>query len=135
MKRSLILACLLTLAGGAQADVTADLKNWFMANAEKSHMAETVVVAPGFKMLISGKAAPVFGNQPCPRADGVRVWFFGGDPQGGSGCMVIEKNTASVQAQFVLDGKKVAEVWAVERRAPDQTLLRRPNGDYLAQAN
>lgn len=135
MKRSLILACLLALAGGAQAGVMTDLKNWFMASAEKDHMAETVVITPGYKMLIGGKSAPVFGNQLCPRADGIRVWFFGGDPQGGSGCMVIEKDTASVQAQFILDGKKVAEVWTVERRAPDKALLRRPNGDYLAQAN
>lgn len=133
--KAITLAVLSVLAFAANADVAGDLKQWFIANTEKNQVVETIVIAPGYKMVIAGKALPVVGTQECPRADGMRIWFFGGDTQGGSGCMVIRKETSTVQAQFVLDGKNVTETWAVERRAPDKTLLRRPNGDYLTQAN
>ena len=133
MKR--ILFGLLVAASAAHADVVGDLRKWLAAGAEANHIAETVVIAPGYKMVIEGKPVPVFGVQLCPRVDGMRIFFFGGDPQGGSGCSIIEKSTSYVVVQFVLDGKAVTETWAVERRA-DQTMLRRPNGDfYLAQAN
>lgn len=127
MNRRLMMACLLVLTSAAQADVTTDLPNWFLANAEKQSMAETVVVTPGYKMLLGGKSVPVFGDQPCARVDGSRLQ--------GANCLVIDKDTASVQAQFVLDGKMATEVWTVERPSPDRTLLRRPNGDYVVRAN
>lgn len=135
MKKRIALAALSMLALTAQADVTESLKSWFVANAEANQFAETAVIAPGYQMGIAGQSVPVFGTQPCPRADGVHFSFFGGEPQRDSGCVVIRTNTAAVQARFILDGKAIAETWAVERGANHQTLLRRPNGDYVAQAN
>lgn len=135
MKKHISVAALLGLVTIAQAGIADGLKNWLNADADKAGMAQTVVIAPGYKMRIADKVVPIFGSQRCPSADGVRVWFFGGDPHGGTGCVVIEKDTVAVAARFVLDGKEVNETWAVERRAPGQTFLRRPNGDYLAQLN
>lgn len=128
-------SALSVLGLSAQADAGEEMKKWFIDSTEKNHMAETLVIAPGYRLLIEGKSVPVVGMQECPPAAGMRVWFFGGDPHGAAGCIVIQKDAATVEAQFVLGGKTVSETWAVERRIPDHTLLRRPNGDYLAQAN
>lgn len=134
MKKYLIAASLLASVGVAKADVVAELKNWFAAYADKNHINETFVFAPGYKMLVGNKAVPVYGVQSCPSADGKRIWFFGGDPQGGSGCMVIEKSTDSVQARFLVGGEKIVEVWTVEHPARDRLLLRRPNGELIHHA-
>lgn len=118
---------MLALATGAQA-AGPELKS---AAPTRARFAETVVISPGYRMLIAGKPVPVTGAQQCPRADGLRVWFLGGDPMGGDSCLVIEKTTTTLQAQFTLEGNRVSETWTVERPAPDKTVLRRPNGDYL----
>ena len=134
MKRLVAIVVLAVAAISAHADIVGGLRDWFVASSDSSRIAETVVISPGFRMSVAGKIVSVFGTQRCPSADSGRVFFFGGDPQGGSGCIVIEKGSTSVLAEYVLDGKTISETWAVERRE-HQTLLRRPNGAYVAQSS
>lgn len=115
----------------AAAPKASSLSEYFTRQAAKSGMAETVVIAPGYPVMIDGSRAAVFGNQLCPRVDGMRVWFVGGDPNGGDGCVVIEKDTVSVPVRLAVRGKLLLETWAVERSQPDRRSLRRPGGELV----
>lgn len=111
------------------------LKDWFVEYTKSNLGVETIVISPGYKVLIAGKSVPVFGNQVCPRPEGTHVWFVGGDPDGGTGCIVVQKDTVAVPVQLAVNGQVLRELWTVERRGADQMLLRRPNGEYIVQAN
>lgn len=102
-----------------------DVLNWFEAQTAKS-APDTVVIAPGFKVLVDGRPVDVIGNQRCPD-DSQRA--------GKLECVVVTKATKAVVVTFVLDGKPVTEEWQVERLSPTREVLRRPNGEYIAAAH
>lgn len=83
-----------------------------------------VVVQPGYKMLVNGQAAQVFGKDECPLSS---------PDEGKRLCIVIASETKTVPVTVVLPGGPVDEVWTVERSA-DRTMLRRADGSYLAAA-
>lgn len=134
MNQKSIIVSLFLVASTAMTHA-GTLKDWFVEFTRANLGVETIVIAPGYKVLIAGKSVPVFGNQLCPRPDGTHVWFVGGEPDGGSGCIVVQKDTVTVLARIVVEGKMLVELWSVEHRGADQMLLRRPNGEYIAQAN
>lgn len=84
----------------------------------------TVVVQPGYKMMVNGQAAQVFGKDECPPS---------GPDEGKRLCIVIASETETVPVTVLLPGGPVSEVWTVERSA-DRTMLRRADGSYLAAA-
>lgn len=131
MNKFLLGLCLWSAAIAGHASAPSD---WFVEQSAKAGLAAIIVITPGYRVLIDGNPVAVFGNQLCPQSDGMRVWFIGGDPQGGDGCAVIEKDTATVPMQLAINGKLVIETWKVERSASSRMSLRRPNGGLIVPA-
>lgn len=84
----------------------------------------TVVVQPGYEILVNGQEVQVFGKDECPLSSPV---------EGARQCIVIAPETKTVSVTVVLPGGPVDEVWTVERSGVS-TMLRRADGSYLAAA-
>ncbi|HBO7964372.1 TPA: hypothetical protein L5C46_002829 [Pseudomonas aeruginosa] len=114
-----VMALALTLSG---CDAAKEIGAQFVEKVPGHPM--TVVVQPGYKMLVNDQAAQVYGKDECPPSS----------PDGGKRlCIVIAPQTRTVPVTVVLPGGPVDEVWTVERAA-DRTMLRRADGSYLAAA-
>lgn len=100
------------------------------------HEQLPLVFKPGYKMQVNGMSAPVFGKDECPS---LTRWFPGLNfsPDADEGrrlCIVVGPETKTVPVTVVLPEGPIEEVWTVERSG-DRTLLRRPDGSYLAEGN
>lgn len=94
----------------------------------------TLVIKPGYKMLVGGQPAPVFGSQKCPPGDKNMRELVGPDSdEGMPTCIVITPDTETVSVTVGFPNGPSAETWTVERSG-DHTMLRRPDGSYLAEA-
>lgn len=135
MRKLLVAPALFTLLFAMRANA-GTLSEYFLDIAEKAGFGQTIAIPPGHKFLIDGAATPVFGNAVCPGEGDMRVWWVGGHAPIGSGssCIVIEKESKAVLAQFKQGHDLAVERWTVEHPARGQTVLRRPNGSYIAEA-
>ncbi|WP_175816932.1 hypothetical protein [Burkholderia diffusa] len=95
-----------------------------------------LVMAPEYRVLIDGHATSILGNDACPREDDPqKAYWLGGRPDEipSTGCVVVGPTTKEVRIQ-VIGGP--LEAWRVVRRERNglpETLLKRPNGEYVAQ--
>lgn len=136
MRKLILAASLLIVMSVANADPVGSLKEFFVDFAEKAGYGQTIAISAGHKFLIDNAATPVWGNATCPPHDDARIWWVGGVPlTGRTSCIVVEKDTKTVLVFFKKGQDVVSERWAVEHPARGQTVLRRPNGQYLAEAN
>lgn len=115
----LVMALAFTLSG---CDAAKEIGAQLMEKAPGHPV--TVVVQPGYKMLVNSQTAQVFGKDECPPSS---------PDEGKRLCIVIAPETKTVPVTVVLTGGSVDEVWTVERSA-DRTMLRRADGSYLAAA-
>lgn len=117
-----------------------DLTRYYM---DQSGMGNPdLVLRPGYKVQVNGHAVPILGFDPCP--DDPRPWkdyWIGGRPEDGvrplTGCVVVKPGTNTVRVQLLTGGEPVMETWTVERREQagmPATIVKRPNGDYVAPA-
>ncbi|WP_434676671.1 hypothetical protein [Pseudomonas sp. D3-10] len=113
----LVMALAFTLSG---CDAAKEIGAQFVEKVS----GHPVVVQPGYKMLVNGRAAQVFGKDECPPSS---------PDEGKRLCIVIAPETKTVPVTVVLPSGPVDEVWTVERSA-DRTMLRRADGSYLAAA-
>ncbi|WP_423383559.1 hypothetical protein [Burkholderia sp. LMG 32019] len=96
-----------------------------------------LVMAPEYRVFIDGHATSIVGTDECPREEGPqKAYWLGGRPEEipPMGCVVVGPSTKEVRVQ-VIGG--ASEAWEVVRRERDdlpETLLKRPNGEYVAQA-
>ncbi|MFL1449440.1 hypothetical protein ACI77O_13665 [Pseudomonas tritici] len=125
----LILALALSLSG---CDAEKELGS--QVGKSSDHAPITLFIKPGYKMLVSGQPAPVFGSQKCPPAD-TDMWKLVGpdSDEGMPTCIVIAPDTETVSVTVGFPKGPAAENWTVERSG-DRTMLRRPDGSYLAEA-
>jgi hypothetical protein len=99
----------------------------------------TIVLPPGFKVILAGQTAFVSGFEECPKADPAMAALFGSAPRQ-DGCVVVRKDAAAVDVHVALGGRLLRERWTIERSsasgsAPfDRTHLRRPDGSLVQQA-
>ncbi len=96
----------------------------------------TIVIPPGYKIALEGKAAPVFGFDKCPEPDSFARWFSGSlSADGSSHCIVILPETHAVQVRVAIDGKLVDETWTVEwtGEKPERAYFLRPGGMPVIQ--
>ena len=96
----------------------------------------TLVILPGYEMIVDGKSAPIYGKDECPKRDGGFLnALFGREPDEleSHGCVVITPDTKTINVTIGLPTGPSEETWSVERDA-DRTMLRRENGDLLAGA-
>lgn len=136
MRKFMLTISLLVVASAASADPVGSLKEFFIDFAEKAGYGQTIAIPAGRKFLLDGTATIVWGDATCPPHGDARIWWVGGEPlTGRTSCIVIEKDTKTVLAFYKKDDNVVSERWAVEHPARGQTVLRRPNGQYLAEAN
>lgn len=118
-----------------------DLARYYM---DQSGMGNPdIVIGPGYKVQVDGHAVPILGLDPCPEDS--RPWkayWLGGRPDDGlrpfTGCVVVKPDTKTVRVQLLTGGAPVMETWTVEHREHNgmpATVVKRPNGDYVAPAN
>ncbi|WP_175011461.1 hypothetical protein [Burkholderia lata] len=115
-----------------------ELSRQFLA-AERS---PNIVIPPGYKVQIDGRAALVSGHDRCPTDSNPSVNFWiGGRPNGDlrptTGCVVVAPSADSVRVQVGARGALADETWRIEHRERDGlpvTLVRRPNGDLVVPA-
>lgn len=125
----LVLALLLGLSG---CDAAKELGAQIAKSSNQAPM--TLVFKPGFKMLVDGQPAPIFGSQKCPPGDEGMSALVGPDPDEGKPiCVVIAPDTKTVSVTVGLPKGPSVETWTVERSG-DRTMLRRADGSYLAEA-
>ena len=97
----------------------------------------TVVIPPGARLMIGGKATVVSGGDLCPPSS-TNTWVVGGQSEMGHSCIVVAPDTKAVPVDvYGPNGERTREIWAVERQERNgvPTLeLKRPNGEYVAQA-
>jgi hypothetical protein len=135
MRKFLLTVSLLVVMPTANANPAGSLKEFFLDFAEKSGYGQTIAISAGHKFLIDNAATPVWGNATCPPHDDARIWWVGGVPlTGRTSCIVIEKDSKAALVFFKKGQDVVSEQWAVEKPARGQTVLRRPNGQYIAEA-
>lgn len=110
-----------------------DLVDQLAHQVVQSQPPMTLVISPGFKMLIDGQTTAVFGRDECPRSNGLSRMFFGTSADEGSrNCIAITPESTSVPVILGLPGGP-KETWTVERSGTS-TVLRRPDGSLLVQA-
>ncbi|HGY2474936.1 TPA: hypothetical protein ACNU8V_006424 [Pseudomonas aeruginosa] len=128
MKTVFLALAAITLLAGCDAAKEA------MNQVVKEQQPMTLVFQSGYKMLVGGKPAPVFGTDECPKADKFMKAIFGPEPdEGQRACVVIAPDTSSIDVLVgFADGPK-RETWTVERDG-DRTMLRRADGSYLTEA-
>lgn len=125
----LVLALLIGLSG---CDAAKELGAQVGKSSDQSPM--TLVLKPGYKMLVDGQPAPVFGYQKCPPGDKGMRDLVGSDPDEGKPiCIVISPDTQTVSVRVELRDGLSEEVWTVEHSG-DRTMLRRADGSYLSAA-
>jgi hypothetical protein len=94
----------------------------------------TLVIHPGYKMLVDGQAVSVFGSTECPSTENNMEEFFGASPDEGSrSCIVIAPDTKTVSVIAALPEGPSAETWTVERSG-NRSTLRRADGTLIAAA-
>jgi hypothetical protein len=97
----------------------------------KSHQM-TLVIPSGYKMIVGGQQAKVYGAEECPPASDFVKFLFGPDPdEGVKSCVVIAPDTKTVTVTVGLPSGASKETWAVERK-DDRVMLRRADGSLLA---
>ncbi len=130
-------ACISTIA--ANAGVLTDIG----AAAYKAAGAPSVttVIPPGYQVEVGGHDRLMMGSDLCPRVPvppSTHLWFMGGHPVDGSGCVVIGPNTQEVPVVlYGSDGARTSEVWSVDRQERNGIpvlRLKRANGEYIADA-
>lgn len=105
-----------------------------VAKTVPDHAPMTLVFQSGYKMLVGGKPAPIFGTDECPKADKFLKVLFGPEPdEGQRACVVIAPDTTSVDVLVGFAGGPARETWTVERDG-NRTMLRRADGSYLTEA-
>lgn len=135
MRKFILAASLLVVMSAATADPVSSLKEFFMDFGEKAGFGQTLVIPSGHPVMLDGAVHTVWGNSVCPTRRDARIWYVGGEiPTGGTSCIVVEKDTKQVLAQFKRNREVVTEWWTVERPAQGKTVLRRPNGSFVAKA-
>lgn len=128
MKNALFALVTLILLAGC------DAANEALAKVVKEQAPMTLVFLPGYKMLVGGQPAPVFGYDECPKGDGFMRVLFGPAPDEGEDvCVVIPPDAKSVKVLVGLPAGPTQETWAVERDG-NRTMLRRADGSYLTEA-
>lgn len=106
-----------------------------VAKTVPAHAPMTLVFHSGYKMVVDGREAPIFGKDECPPANtNFMTSIFGADSEDGTrSCVVIAPDTKTVSVTVGLPDGPTDEVWTVERSG-DRTMLRRADGSYLAAA-
>lgn len=101
----------------------------------------TTVIPPGTRLTVGGEATVIGGSDLCPSEPvppSKYLWFMGGHPVDGSGCVVIDPDAKKVPVSlYASGGKKTSETWSVERlehKGIPVMRLKRPNGVFVAQA-
>jgi len=126
-------------AGASHSGVLQDIG----ATADKAigSPTYTVVIPPGTLLNVGGRATVVSGGDLCPRdpvPPSKYVWFMGGHPVDGHECVVIGPDTKDVPvALHSSAGVRTSEIWTVDRQEHNGIAvlgLKRPNGDYVADA-
>jgi len=99
----------------------------------------TTVIPPGYRVEVGGQAKVMSGGDLCPSAPvppSQHLWFMGGHPVVGSGCVVIGPGTKDVLVVlYDSDGARTSEIWSVDRQERNGIpvlRLKRPNGEYVA---
>lgn len=130
-----IVPLLLVLALGLSGCDAAMELGAQVAKIAPEHEPITVVIHSGYKMVVNGRAAPIFGKDQCPPANSdFMTEIFGSDPDAGQrSCIVIAPDTKTVSVTVGMPDGPTAEIWNVERTG-DRTMLRRADGSYLAAA-
>lgn len=107
----------------------------------------TIVLAPGYKVIIDGKPTPIFGVDECPKADTLMVKLFGENPDDGKvGCTVLNKDKTEVTVRFAQATnapaeRLITERWNIVRESvkigdhpATRTYLKRPDGAMVVAA-
>ncbi|ADC45353.1 hypothetical protein ACUXQ2_005665 [Cupriavidus metallidurans] len=102
----------------------------------------TTVIPPGTRLVVGGEATVISGSDLCPSEPvppSKYLWFMGGHPVDGSGCVVFGPATKSVPVSlYGSGGKKTSETWSVEHlehKGIPMMRLKRPNGDFVGAEN
>jgi hypothetical protein len=96
-----------------------------------------MVMKPGYQVLLDGRATPIVGNDHCPTVeDPQKAFWLGGRPDDipASGCVVVGPETKEVHVQVIGSASEVWKVVRRERNGLPETLLERPNGEYITRA-
>lgn len=129
----LLAAVALSVLGLSGCDITRDLGEE-VERAARLAAPQTIVIGPGQKAWIDGRALSFSGVQPCPYRQGLDRLLPGQDfNEGSMSCVIITPDTTEVTVRVVMPGGISQQVWSVER-GRDQTRLRREDGAYLAAA-
>jgi hypothetical protein len=99
----------------------------------------TLVIPPGFEILVDGKLVPVAGFDDCPKGDPAMNKIFGDDPLASShDCIVLSEDRKEVQVQIANPKGVVTEQWTIIRekvkagdRPYSRTSLKRPDGSLV----
>lgn len=127
----LLLAVALSVLGLSGCDITRDLGEE-VERAARLAAPQTIVIGPGQKAWIDGRAVSFSGVQPCPYRQGLDRLLPGQDLNEGSmSCVIISPDTKEVTVRVVMPGGISQQVWSVERDH-GQTKLRLTDGSYLA---
>lgn len=100
------------------------------------HHPITIVLPPGYQVVLDGKPLQVYGTNSCPGSDPMMNALFGPDPLAGESTCVVLAPEVDVVMVRLLDPKArtlTDEVWEVVRggETPDAIKLRRPNGSFV----
>ncbi|MDD1494035.1 hypothetical protein DF016_10625 [Burkholderia stagnalis] len=110
------------------------LARFYMSQAA---LPETqLVMAPEYRVLIDGHATSIVGTDVCPREeDPEKAYWMGGRPYEipSMGCVVVGPATKEVRVQVIGGPLEAWKVVRRERNGLPETLLKRPNGEYVAQ--
>lgn len=101
-----------------------------------THEPMTLVIKSGYKVIVGGRPASIFGRDTCPPSNTkfMTALFGPSADDGTSSCVVIAPDTKTVVVTVGTPDGTTDEVWTVERSG-DRTMLRRADGSPIAAAN
>lgn len=100
------------------------------------HEPMMLIIKSGYKVVVGGRPASVFGKDKCPPSNTkLMTAIFGADAADGTrSCVVIAPDTKTVAVTVATPEGTTDEVWTVERSG-DRTMLRRADGSPIAAEN
>lgn len=105
-----------------------------VAKDSGAHEPMTLIFKSGYKVIVGGKPASVFGKDPCPGNTKIMTAIFGTSADDGTrSCVVIAPDTKTVAVTVAMRDGTTDEIWTVVRSG-DRTMLQRADGTFIAAA-